>query len=197
MGGAAPEAQSISQPELEEFAFDNLGEESADFGAQGAEPSPPPPPAASVPPPASVAPGETGTPTGTGMDELEEFLAEADFYFQQGLVDEAEFIYTKLLKLAPGHPVVTRQLRKLEEKRALSPVVPEATADVELDEDYDREALRPRLLPILPPRFPAFPISSRGWVRRWEPRPFRSRSHLPRRWGRRVSRRFSRNSSAR
>jgi tetratricopeptide (TPR) repeat protein len=136
---AAPEAQPISQFELEEFAFDDVHEESADFGAQGAEPPPPPLTAAPVPPIATAAPGETGTSTGTstgaGMDELEEFLAEADFYFQQGLVDEAEFLYTKLLKLAPGHPVVTRQLRKLEERRGPTQVVPEAAVDVKPDEE--------------------------------------------------------------
>jgi len=94
--------------------------------------SPPAPPvAAPALPIASTAPGETGA----GMGELEEFLAEADFYFQQGLIEEAEFLYTKLLQLAPGHPVVTMQLRKIEEQRALSPVLPEPAAGVKPDEE--------------------------------------------------------------
>jgi tetratricopeptide (TPR) repeat protein len=131
---APPEAQSIIEPALEEFTFDNFGEGSAGFDTSGAEPPPPTPTAAPVPP-VAAAPGETGTPADTGMGELEEFLVEADFYFQQGLLDEAEFLYTKLLKLAPGHPVVTRQLRRLEEKRALSPALPEAAANVKLDEE--------------------------------------------------------------
>ncbi len=119
----AAEEQPTFPPQLEEFSFDNFSEEAAAIVAPGAEP--PPSGAAPAPPPLSVAPGEAGTPIGTGLGELEEFLAEADFYFQQGLLDEAEFLYTKLLKLAPGHPVVTRQLRQLEEQRALSPTAPE------------------------------------------------------------------------
>ena len=71
------------------------------------------------------------------MGEFDEFLAEAGFYFQQGLFDEAEFLYSKLLRLAPGHPVVTSQLRKLASMHPAPPVVPEAAEIVDLDEELD------------------------------------------------------------
>jgi tetratricopeptide (TPR) repeat protein len=71
------------------------------------------------------------------MSEFEEFLAEADFYFQQGLFDEAEFLYSKLLRIVPGHPLVTMQLRKLEELRTPPPVVHVPADIVNLDEELD------------------------------------------------------------
>ena len=130
-------------------------------------------------PPVAAAPPGTAAPAGTGMGEFEEFLAEADFYFQQGLVDEAEFLYSKLLRLAPGHPAVTTQLRKLEEMRAPSPVVPEAAAIVNLDEELDAafggelpspvEAPPPAPASGPTPRFPTFPIFSPGCGQEWEP----------------------------
>ena len=80
---------------------------------------------------------EPAVPSGTGTGEFEEFLAEADFYFQQGLVDEAEFLYSKLLRLAPGHPVVTAQLSKLEGLRPPAPAV-NVSADIgSIDDELD------------------------------------------------------------
>jgi tetratricopeptide (TPR) repeat protein len=52
-------------------------------------------------------------------------------------VDEAEFLYTKLLKLVPGHPEVTRKLRRLEESRAAVPAAPEPADIVDLDQELN------------------------------------------------------------
>jgi tetratricopeptide (TPR) repeat protein len=137
---AEPETQPVSQhaldqPALEEFTLEEFGEESTGLGTQAAEPPRPLPTAAPEAPTTTAAPGESGIQAGPGQAEFEEFLAEADFYFQQGLLDEAEFLYAKLLRLAPGHPVVTQQLRKLGEMRAPSEVGPEAAEIVDLDEE--------------------------------------------------------------
>ncbi len=95
--------------------------------------SEPPPPAAAAEPPApepevvpAPAPEKIAIPeTGTGTGELDEFLAEADFYLQQGLLDEAEFLYTKLSRLSPGNPAIAAQLLKLQKLRpAASPPAP-------------------------------------------------------------------------
>jgi tetratricopeptide (TPR) repeat protein len=83
------------------------------FGREPVAAAPPPPPPPPAPPPAPPVPG-------VGAAELEEFLAEANFYFQQGLLDEAEFLYNKLQKLAPGHPEIAGQIRRLEVVRLQS-----------------------------------------------------------------------------
>ncbi len=139
---AAPVPQPPSEPSIEEFTFDDFVEESADEAAPRAEPPPPAPTATPESPVAAAASGEAAAPAGTGLGEFEEFLAEADFYLQQGLVDEAEFLYAKLERLAPGHPVVTEQLRKLEALRAPAPVVPGAADIVNLDAELN-EATAP------------------------------------------------------
>ena len=51
-------------------------------------------------------------------EEMEEFLAEADFYLQQGLFDEAEFLYRKLTKLQPDSRDIAERIQRLEEAKA-------------------------------------------------------------------------------
>jgi tetratricopeptide (TPR) repeat protein len=51
-------------------------------------------------------------------EEMEEFLAEADFYLQQGLFDEAEFLYRKLTKLQPDSRDIAERIQRLEDAKA-------------------------------------------------------------------------------
>jgi len=60
-------------------------------------------------------------------EEFEEFLAEADFYFQQGLLDEAEFLYRKLSILAPDNEEITERLGRFEKE-------PQAAAEAPVEE---------------------------------------------------------------
>jgi tetratricopeptide (TPR) repeat protein len=102
------------------------------------EPTPEAPPvhAARVPP----APAIATPPTAPAVShEFEEFLAEADFYFQQGLIDEAEFLYKKLLQLSPGNADVSRRLEKLEESRGPLPAASEAGEGVQIGRASCRE----------------------------------------------------------
>ena len=78
-------------------------------------------------------------------EELEEFLAEADFYMQQGLTDEAEFLYQKLVKLAPDNAEIAERLNRLqggktgavEEAQEEEPLI--AKEEIEaLESDLDR-----------------------------------------------------------
>jgi tetratricopeptide (TPR) repeat protein len=48
-----------------------------------------------------------------GDDTLEQDLAEADFYFQQGFDDEARRLFSAILKRAPGHQVATQRLAEI------------------------------------------------------------------------------------
>ncbi len=50
---------------------------------------------------------------GAPTEEMQELLAEADFYAQQGLTEEAEFLYQKLLKLAPENKEIAARLSEM------------------------------------------------------------------------------------
>ncbi|MFZ5876501.1 MAG: tetratricopeptide repeat protein [Nitrospirota bacterium] len=47
------------------------------------------------------------------QDPLEQDLAEADFYFQQGFDDEARKLFTAILAKSPGHPTAGQRLKEL------------------------------------------------------------------------------------
>jgi tetratricopeptide (TPR) repeat protein len=113
----------------EEFTLEGFGDDLPEFAA----------PAAAAPPAPVLPPPHPAPAVG---QEFEEFLAEADFYFQQGLVDEAEFLYKKLLQLSPGHPEVARKLHKLEESRGPAPAAAGGldTLDEQLDMAFGEEA---------------------------------------------------------
>jgi tetratricopeptide (TPR) repeat protein len=48
---------------------------------------------------------------------IEETLSEADFYVEQGLIDEAQRIYESVLVIVPSHPKAMLRLGELEAKR--------------------------------------------------------------------------------
>lgn len=60
---------------------------------------------------------EVAPPVSSGAaaadDTLEQDLAEADFYFQQGFDDEARRLFGAILKRAPGHQVATQRLAEI------------------------------------------------------------------------------------
>ncbi len=60
------------------------------------------------------------------QDTLEQDLAEADFYFQQGFDGEARKLFAAVLAKAPGHPTASQRLKELA-ARAPSPQRAEAS----------------------------------------------------------------------
>ncbi len=52
-----------------------------------------------------------------------ESLSEAEFYLEQGLVDEAARIYGTVLELSPGHPKAMLRLGEIEARRGKRPAV--------------------------------------------------------------------------
>jgi len=95
---------------------------------------------AEAPREAPVAPGASGA---GGRDASEE-LEEAEFYREQGLVDEAEAVYRRVLEGTPGHPQALRGLQELVAARGGAPgagpgIGPdsEEPAGLELDEAGD------------------------------------------------------------
>ncbi|HKC49239.1 MAG TPA: tetratricopeptide repeat protein [Myxococcota bacterium] len=49
---------------------------------------------------------------------IEESLSEADFYLEQGLIDEAERLYQTVLSAVPGHPKAQLRMGEIEARRA-------------------------------------------------------------------------------
>jgi len=65
-----------------------------------------------------------------------EDLEEAEFYYRQGLLDEAEQILKRLLAVAPGHPQVLLRLGEIAKSRGESPSTP-VTGNVDFDRTED------------------------------------------------------------
>jgi len=53
----------------------------------------------------------------TTPQQMIEDLEEADFYFQQGLLDEAEEVYRRILEAAPNHPQAMLRIGEIEAAR--------------------------------------------------------------------------------
>lgn len=69
--------------------------------------------------PESPLPVEPAAAAATGAsEEMEEFLAEADFYMQQGLLKEAGFLYRKLAKVDPENSEIAARLQRFEEEES-------------------------------------------------------------------------------
>jgi tetratricopeptide (TPR) repeat protein len=75
--------------------------------------------ATDVPPPMAVVEEAdadalaSAPPAATADEALEQDLAEADFYFQQGFDDEARRLFHAILQRVPGHQVATQRLAEL------------------------------------------------------------------------------------
>jgi tetratricopeptide (TPR) repeat protein len=70
--------------------------------------------------------GSSTTPQQIGED-----LAEADFYLEQGLLDEAERIYRRIVEAAPNHPQALLRLGEIEAQRGRDPGTSGGTRDDE------------------------------------------------------------------
>ena len=93
--------------------------------------TPPPPVVAPPPPPAAE--------TGYDEEDLDDELAEAEFFIQQGLHDEAREALQNLLAFYPDHARVRAKLAELEQKLAPPPAAPEPPAAAEETFDIARE----------------------------------------------------------
>ncbi|MEO6666063.1 MAG: hypothetical protein ABIO65_04730 [Nitrospiria bacterium] len=62
-------------------------------------------------------------------DTLEQDIAEADFYFQQGFDDEARRLFSAIVQKTPGHPLAVQRLQELAERAPLVPPSVEAAPE--------------------------------------------------------------------
>lgn len=85
--------------------------------------------------------GSAGGQSTTTAAQIRDDLEEAEFYLQQGLDDEAEGIYRRILEAAPNHPTALLKIGELEARRGGDPARPvpaDADArDAGLDEHFD------------------------------------------------------------
>ncbi len=87
-----------------------------DAGAEAVASEAPTPTAAPEPAEATSSAGSSST-----HQQIAEDLDEADFYFNQGLMDEAESIYRRILEVAPSHPQAMLRLGEIAEARGEDP----------------------------------------------------------------------------
>ncbi|HEY6097987.1 MAG TPA: tetratricopeptide repeat protein, partial [Anaeromyxobacter sp.] len=89
--------------------------------ARPAPARPPPAPAPPAPPPRGAAPARPAPPQPEPEEEevdLADEIEEADFFVQQGLLDDARDALRNLLAFYPDHPLVNQKLRDLEARTA-------------------------------------------------------------------------------
>ncbi len=82
--------------------------------------------------PADAASDATSSGSSTTPQQMVEDLEEADFYFQQGLYEEARGVYERILTVAPAHPQAMLRLGEIEAATsgpAAAPVEPAALQD--------------------------------------------------------------------
>jgi len=70
---------------------------------------------------------------GAAADNIEEELSEADFYFRQGLYDEALKIYQKLQQLMPDNTDIAEKIKAITSGGEESPAAPEEIAETAAD----------------------------------------------------------------
>ncbi|WP_245529971.1 tetratricopeptide repeat protein [Anaeromyxobacter dehalogenans] len=132
-GDALAEAAAAESAESEEVADEVSAERSA-LAAPPAPvitpPAPPPPPTrAPAPAPAPPTPAASAPPAppiaAAGDEEeadLSDELEEADFFLQQGLLDDAREALRNLAAFYPGHRGVEARLAEVERRRAPPPL---------------------------------------------------------------------------
>ena len=93
----------------------------------------------------SEAPTASATPAAPAPpppDAMEQDLAEADFYFQQGFDDEAKKLFSTIAEKAPDHPLATQRLREIAERAGSRPPSEDADATVQpVGEPFDANSL--------------------------------------------------------
>lgn len=70
---------------------------------------------------ASSSPSESVAASSTQSQKITEELEEAEFYMEQGLYDEAEAIYDRVLEIVPSHPSAMLRLGELRAARGEDP----------------------------------------------------------------------------
>jgi tetratricopeptide (TPR) repeat protein len=127
--------------------LDELDEEPAADDASPEQPTPPSRPDVDADAtPATAEAHESGSSSQTTPKKIGEELEAAEFYREQGMVEEAEDIYRRVLELAPGHPQAMLRLGEIEAVREEAPR--EATsvheeAQHDLVAELAREAFAP------------------------------------------------------
>lgn len=91
-------------------------------------------------------------------------MAEAEFYLQQGLIDEAEFLYSKLLRIAPDNPEVAAQLLKIGQMRAPAPSEPATDERQGFEADLERAFGAVEALPATVPPAAAASVDFQGFL---------------------------------
>jgi tetratricopeptide (TPR) repeat protein len=125
-GGEVPEPEPEDDIEIELEGFDD-----EDAAGPARAPAARATPAAAKAPPARPAPaagrkghaaeGSLGGASVSASQQINENLEEAEFYRQQGLLDEAAAIYERVLEVAPSHPLALVRMGEIAAARGDDP----------------------------------------------------------------------------
>ena len=122
----APAAPAERQPTP--MGVDTLEDAAGALGAEleaAAAGAPAPPAAARRPAVQETEPaldgGASNGSSSTTPQQILEDLEEADFYLHQGLLDEAEVVYRRILAAAPGHPQALLRMGEIAAARGQDP----------------------------------------------------------------------------
>jgi tetratricopeptide (TPR) repeat protein len=135
--GARPAPVHLEEDDASGLTLDEDEPELEDEAQFGDEPeledepeNEPVAPAAGEPAAASAGTSQSNLGAAAKQKVLDQ-LEEADFYMQQGLHDEAEAIYRRVLAIAPNHPRVLLRLGEISAARGVTdPREPAAVADL-------------------------------------------------------------------
>lgn len=132
---AEPEQEPEPEPEPESEIALELEEPPAIEAEPQPEPAPEPQPEA-VQAAAPSSPPAASEFSSTTSAAIHEELEEASFYFEQGLLDEAESIYLRIVQRAPNHPAALLRLGEIAVARghdAAEPVAESAPEPIAVE----------------------------------------------------------------
>jgi tetratricopeptide (TPR) repeat protein len=142
-----PEAcdQVPESPDVEidiDLDVDEPGGEPDDLEAEEASPAkqeaaPETEPAAEATNTEKLSPGDSESTTTS--EQISDDLEEAEFYFKQGLLDEAEAIYQRVLEAAPNHPSALLRVGEIASARGEDPSASSEESPVEIAVEDDLE----------------------------------------------------------
>jgi pilus assembly protein FimV len=153
-GESGPEAteppQADEAPSTDQAWELPEGDELAVTAPPAAVPESAPPAQASEPSAVSAAAGELSM---SAAQQIQEDFEEGGFYFDQGLLAEAEAVYLRILARAPGHPGALLRLGEIAVQRGAEPsavTAPPAVADAATASEPEAPAVAPAAVPAPP-----------------------------------------------
>ncbi len=141
----APEPESADLEIDIDLDADEPDDESVEFEAEESSPADQEAAPASEPAAEAVQTEELSggdSESSTTSAQISDDLDEAEFYFQQGLLDEAEAIYQRILEAAPNHPSALLRIGEIASARGEDPsaATEESPVEIAVEDEVEVES---------------------------------------------------------